>query len=213
MTHFFAPAFSGINPARRYKTVGVTQSEADKIFSRWIRNPLPEGDPGPHNFGDNRGEREIPDQWNGKTQYHASMDTGHEFGQEVYPLAPGKVVFTGLTGMGNTVVIEHTVYGIKLYSVYGHFGENGNAEIYTSPGATVSYNDVIGLTGNSKPDCANCSPHLHFEVRYPANINLGNPKDVLSGMRYWAFEGEDWHLYFYDLGQIWGYDPDNFGNP
>jgi murein DD-endopeptidase MepM/ murein hydrolase activator NlpD len=140
------------------------------------------------------------------------MDEEDEFDLNTYPLAPGLVVFTGWTGMGNTVIVKHDVYGVQLFSVYGHFGrEEHDNSILVNPGTIVDYSTIIGLTGNSKPE-AIIDPHLHFEVRFSNNIDLSNPTNPLSGMRYWAFEGENWKDYFVDLGQIWGYDSDNFGN-
>ena len=215
----FAPAHQGINEARRYETVGVSQSEADQLFLGELHSPIANSDPSPHNFGDYRGIRNIPDNWYDKKQWHAAMDMEDHAGIATYPIAPGVVVFTGTTGMGNTVIIEHNIYGVKYYSVYGHFGENKllndnnfwDNGIRIRVGQNVGYSTIIGLTGNSKPGCSDCQNHLHFEVRYPSNINLSNSSDPLQGMRYWAFEGENWRDYFYDLGKLWGYDSDNFG--
>ncbi len=209
----------GINPFRRYVTAGVTQGEADKLLASQIKSPIISPDPMPHYFGDDRGIRTFKDQWFGKRQFHASMDAENEAGINTHPIAPGSIFFTGWTGMGNTIIIEHDIYGCKLYSVYGHFGQNRNNDpniyvdigIRSQVGDKVSYSSVIGVTGNSKPGCDNCANHLHFEVRYATNINFANPSDPLMGMRYWAFEGENWRDYFFDLGKIWGYDPDNFG--
>lgn len=207
------PAYPGINPARRYQTVGVSKSEAEKIFLRMIRSPLYSPDPAPHGFGDYRGIHEIEDSWEGLHRWHASMDAENAAGLAIHPLAPGMVVFTGWTGMGNTVVIEHDIFGVEIYSIYGHLGtERGDESVLVDTGILVNYSTIIGLTGNTKPN-ANIDPHLHFEARFSNNINLSNPKNVLAGTRYWAFESENWRNFFVDLGKRWGYDPDNFGNP
>ena len=144
--------------------------------------------------------------------WHTSYYEEDEAGIPVSPLYPGKVIFTGWTGMGNTVVIENIIYGNRFYSVFGHFGEDQDyTGINVNVGDLVSYTTIIGTTGYSKPGCDDsCYKHLHFEVRKACNVNLTNTGDVLYGMRYWAFEGENWRNYFVDLGSRWGYEEDNF---
>lgn len=209
----YVPAHSGINPFRRYVTTGVTQGEAEKIFRRYMKDPITDATPGPFSFGDHRGTYNFKGtQWSGLNIWHASYDEEDEAGIHVNPLYPGKVIFTGWTDMGNTVVIENIIYGNRFYSVYGHFGEDQDyTGINVNVGDLVSYTTVIGETGYSKPLCDDsCYKHLHFEVRKACNVNLSNTADVLYGMRFWAFEGENWKDYFVDLGLRWGYEEDNF---
>jgi len=191
----------------------MSESQAELFFLNNAREPISNTDLIPFSFGDHRGVYSYEgSQWFGLNYWHASLDVGNSSGIYIHPLYPGKVVFTGWTGMGNTIVIEHEIYGINLYSVYGHLGESQVATgIYANEEDKVSGQSIIGVTGYSKPGCnATCYKHLHFEVRKATNVNLSNKSDVLYGMRYWAFEGENWRNYFLDLGIRWGYEEDHF---
>ncbi|TWP43410.1 M23 family metallopeptidase, partial [Xylella fastidiosa subsp. fastidiosa] len=62
-----------------------------------------------------------------------------------------------LDGYGNTIVIEHTINGEKVYTLYAHLNEPSTLK----KGDRVSQGDCVGyvgVTGNTS------GPHLHFEV-------------------------------------------------
>ena len=100
---------------------------------------------------------------------HPSVDssTGEENrGDPIYAVAFGTVVKTDYAddGFGNFVVIEHDIYGIKLYSVYAHNGLNLVVE-----GDIVDAGTQIAEMGSTHDQDI---VHLHFEVRRATNIDL-----------------------------------------
>jgi murein DD-endopeptidase MepM/ murein hydrolase activator NlpD len=166
-------------------------------------------------FGDYRHKHLPQDRWNGLDRWHASIDVGNRtnVGLAIFAIYPGRVVATGwdASGFGNYIVIEHSIFGEKYYSVYGHLGTSQeNSGITVEVGDWVSTDTQIRSLGNSLagfPEGAKESDnpsHLHFEVRRATNINLNNT-NPLFGQRYWAFSGEQWGIYFLDLGGKYGY--------
>ncbi len=113
---------------------------------------------------------------------HTGLDIVGSYGQTVYAVADGEVIFSGygLTKgnedksdpYGIAVVIKHSFSfeGKILYTVYGHF-----SEALVKTGQQVNAGDPIGLmglTGNTS------GPHVHFEVRVRENgeYKIQNPE-------------------------------------
>lgn len=95
--------------------------------------------------------------------YHGGVDFPVPMNTDVCAAEDGKVVFAGTAppdnngGYGNYVVIEHTINGQKIATLYGH-----NTTLLVSAGDVVKRGQVIaksGSTGNST------GPHVHFEVQ------------------------------------------------
>ena len=106
------------------------------------------------------------------TQYHwwahRAIDVGAAIGTNVYASDGGTVIYAGWStvGYGNHVVLDH---GNGFQTLYAHL-----SAIYVSSGQFVYQGTPIGAVGNTGNSSG---PHLHFEIRYGAN--LLNPLDYL----------------------------------
>jgi RHS repeat-associated protein len=175
----------------------------------------------PHGMGDDRGEYCYPNggPCTGEVAFHPGLDMGSDPKTNIFAAAPGVVVFTGETDMGYTIVIEHDVFGTKIYTVYGHLGthEGGRDNaILVKKEQPVSYDTHIGELGNTLPNGVTSDPHLHFEARKAVNINLASNSDPMSGKQWWIFRNDvtgsfvvcaKWGSCFVDFSSIYGFDP------
>jgi len=109
----------------------------------------------------------IHPKYNTKTKNNG-IDISAAYGDNVYAVAPGKVVYADrFIGYGNLVLIDHLD---GYYSLYGHL-----AEILISVGAEVDVGRIIGRIGESG---SLSGPMLHFELR-----KEGKPVDPLAYLR------------------------------
>lgn len=117
--------------------------------------PLP---PGTYSISDSYGWRTDP--FTGERAFHHGTDLPAGDGTPIMAVADGVVRLSGdIGGWGNLIVIEHTVGGEAVASVYAHMWDSG---IYVSPGQSVQAGDVIGAVGSSG---RSTGPHLHLEIR------------------------------------------------
>ncbi len=95
----------------------------------------------------------------GKIQPHRGDDWGAPEGTAIPAAADGTVVFKGwINGYGNTVVLEHTIRGATVHTLYGH----QNVPSPLAVGAEVKARDTIGTVGMTGG--VSSGNHLHFEV-------------------------------------------------
>ena len=100
--------------------------------------------------------------------FHSGLDFCGRVGTELYAVAPGKVVYTGmLIVRGGVVVIDH---GWGVYTAYDHL-----SEIRVQPDDIVQPGQVIGLGGATG---RTTGPHLHWEV-WVGGVQV-NPIDSLT---------------------------------
>jgi murein DD-endopeptidase MepM/ murein hydrolase activator NlpD len=106
-----------------------------------------------------------PDPISGSSSWHQGVDISAPNGTPVVSTAAGYVVSSGwMTGLGNTVVIQH---GNGIVTLYGHL-----SKMLVQPGQKVKRWDKIGLVGSSGRSTGN---HCHYEVHMngrPANPAL-----------------------------------------
>jgi len=106
-----------------------------------------------------------PDPISGSSSWHQGVDISAPSGTPVVSTAEGFVVSAGwMTGLGNTVVIQH---GNGIVTLYGHL-----SKMLVAPGQTVKRWDRIGLVGCTGRSTGN---HCHYEVHVggrPANPTL-----------------------------------------
>jgi murein DD-endopeptidase MepM/ murein hydrolase activator NlpD len=90
---------------------------------------------------------------------HLGIDLNPGNGYPVQAIADGVVVVAEESGaLGVHVVVEHTVNGQVVRSVYGHL-QYGSAAV--SVGQTVTRGQQLGLVGSTGESTG---PHLHFGV-------------------------------------------------
>ncbi len=91
--------------------------------------------------------------------YHSGQDMSSVTDRNIYAAAAGKVLCARESGgNGYHVVLEHTLWGQKVYTLYSHLTAGS---IRVSVGDTVSAGQILGTMG----DTGNVSaPHLHFAV-------------------------------------------------
>lgn len=107
-------------------------------------------------------------------EMHQGVDFGAPLGAPIYAFADGVVVAaqdTGVGGFGGWVVIDHTVDGKKISTVYGHEDPGG---IDVKVGDTVTAGQKIAKVGNSGQSSG---PHLHFEVWEGGRLSNGQAVD------------------------------------
>lgn len=105
------------------------------------------------------GWRVAPCSW-GCSSDHQGVDFDPGYGTPIHVVADGVVVESSSDGgLGQHVVVEHSIDGVMVQTVYGHmiFGSQT-----VRVGATVTRGQIIGDVGSTG---ASTGPHLHFEVR------------------------------------------------
>jgi len=126
---------------RRLGDSPETTAETRALSFRW---PLPGGKVVSSFGAPRRGRR------------HQGIDIAAAWGAAVLAAAPGRVIYagSGMTGYGNTVIIDHEN---GLESLYAH-----NSRVLVHEGERVERGQPVarvGRTGNATAD------HCHFEIR------------------------------------------------
>lgn len=95
----------------------------------------------------------------GERRFHAGSDFAAPDGTPIYAVADGVVVRAGYTDAGGgVIVIEHTVQGERVASMYVHMWSHG---IHVAEGDTVTAGQHIGDVGSSGHSTG---PHLHLQI-------------------------------------------------
>lgn len=109
-------------------------------------------------ISDGFGERVAP--CRGCSSFHKGTDFTPGAGSAIYSVAAGTVIYTEVSdsGMGNNVIIEHVINGVKTQSLYAHMQMNSSP---LSVGDVVAVGDFVGLVGETGTAIG---AHLHFEI-------------------------------------------------
>ncbi|OZF01251.1 peptidase [Rhodococcus sp. 15-1189-1-1a] len=95
----------------------------------------------------------------GAQEGHQGQDYSAATGTPIYAATDGTVAKAGhASGFGNWIILDTTVDGQSLSTVYGHMNDDG---VDVTEGGTVTAGDPIGKVGNAGQSTG---PHLHFEV-------------------------------------------------
>lgn len=101
---------------------------------------------------------------------HRGMDLRAPMGTPVVAAGDGVVSYAGsMDGLGNVVMITHSVNGQILTTVYAHLSSIG-----TSSGQSVDKGQLIGAVGQTG---FATGPHLHFEM-HVGNFSGAGPSAV-----------------------------------
>ena len=109
-------------------------------------------------ISDGFGERVAP--CRGCSSFHKGTDFTPGAGTAIYSVAAGVVSYTEVSdsGMGNNVIIDHVVNGVKVQSLYAHMQMNSSP---LNVGDTVAVGDFVGLVGETGTAIG---AHLHLEI-------------------------------------------------
>lgn len=148
-----SPALAACAPV--HAPGGAVEGEPVVAETSRVVMPLPAGS---YSVSDSYGWRTDP--FTGESAFHHGTDFAAADGTPILATADGLVVLAGyISGWGNMIVLEHTVGGQRVASVYLHMWDTG---IHVSAGQTVTAGDWIGDVGSSG---RSTGPHLHFEIR------------------------------------------------
>jgi len=111
----------------------------------------------------------------------AGKSTSETANQPIYAAFDGVVTAAGpAEGYGNRIVIEHTVNGKKMSTVYGNIDESG---VLVTVGTPVTAGQQIGKIGSSGEING---AHLHFELWDGSPLSGGtiiDPTAIIEGSR------------------------------
>jgi murein DD-endopeptidase MepM/ murein hydrolase activator NlpD len=98
---------------------------------------------------------------------HLGIDIWAKAGTPVYAPLDGKVhSFRDNNNFGDygpTIILEHDLNGLTLYTLYGHLSRKDLAHL--NEGKTVNKGEQIGAFGNIEEN-GNWPPHLHFQLMF-----------------------------------------------
>ena len=72
---------------------------------------------------------------------------------------------------GPTIILEHDLGGMTLYSLYGHLSLNSIQNI--KPGDAVTKNQAVGRLGTAEEN-GGWPPHLHFQLMFSMEGRIGD---------------------------------------
>lgn len=109
-------------------------------------------------ISDGFGERVAP--CRGCSSFHKGTDFTPGGGTAIFSIAAGTVSYTEVSdsGMGNNVIIDHVVNGVRVQSLYAHMQMNSSP---LNVGDVVNVGDFVGLVGETGTAIG---AHLHLEI-------------------------------------------------
>ena len=81
---------------------------------------------------------------------------------------------------GPTIILEHDLGGMTLFSLYGHLSLNSIKNI--KPGDAIAKNQAIGWLGTDKEN-GGWPPHLHFQLMFNMEGRRGDYPGCLFSIR------------------------------
>jgi len=162
------------------KELTITDLTDTERFSGWVSNKLTE-----HNcrygiggYFEHRtiyARSPLFDTANEPRRLHLGIDIWARAGTPVYAPLNGKVhSFRDNDNFGDygpTIILEHDLDGLPLYTLYGHLSRESLNGLYE--GKTVDKNELLGHFGNSDVN-GHWPPHLHFQLMFDMEGNKGD---------------------------------------
>ncbi|QKJ31826.1 peptidoglycan DD-metalloendopeptidase family protein [Mucilaginibacter mali] len=106
---------------------------------------------------------------------HLGVDIWAKAGTPVYAPFAGTVhSFNDNNNFGDygpTIILEHDLNGLTLYSLYGHLNRESLAGLY--PGKPIALNQQIGAFGEANEN-GSWPPHLHFQLMFDMEGKAGD---------------------------------------
>jgi len=112
---------------------------------------------------------------------HKGIDMGANLGTPIYAIAPGKVIFSGLSGgYGYLVTLAHDIDANGTYDYYTLYAHC--SELLVNEGDEISGGTLIAKVGNTGNSTG---PHLHFEIQDGANSSSSavDPQPFLDDIK------------------------------
>jgi hypothetical protein len=111
----------------------------------------------------------------GSRSLHLGVDIWGDAGTVVYAPMKGKVhSFQNNNNPGDygyTVILEHDLDGLKLYSLYGHLNEESLLGLHE--GLVIEKGETVGELGTPEEN-GNWPPHLHFQLMFDMQGHKGD---------------------------------------
>jgi len=105
------------------------------------------------------------DSFKGRRTIHVGVDFGGPVNTPVHNFHTGKVLYFGYNpaagDYGHVVVLEHTIEGSKMWSLYGHLSKSSMEALFK--GKVVKTGEVVGFLGSHKEN-GGWEPHVHFQL-------------------------------------------------
>jgi murein DD-endopeptidase MepM/ murein hydrolase activator NlpD len=149
-------------------------------FSAWVNKKLADGGYkyGVGGYMEHRtiyGRSALFDTVEEPRRLHLGVDIWAGAGTPVYVPFEGKVhSFNDNNNFGDygpTIILEHHLDDLTLYSLYGHLNRESLQGLY--PGKPIAKNQQIALFGNGTEN-GNWPPHLHFQLMFDIGDCLGD---------------------------------------
>lgn len=78
---------------------------------------------------------------------------------------------SGEKNYGPTIILEHDLDGLKLYSLYGHLSHESLMGLHV--GMPIGKGEPVGHFGDCEEN-GNWPPHLHFQLMFDMDGNMGD---------------------------------------
>ncbi|OOQ57585.1 peptidoglycan DD-metalloendopeptidase family protein [Mucilaginibacter pedocola] len=118
---------------------------------------------------------------------HLGIDIWGDAGTAIYAPLDGTVhSFQDNDNFGDygpTIILEHNVAGLKLYSLYGHLSRTSLSGL--AEGQTISVGQQVATLGDADEN-GHWPPHLHFQLM----LNIGDAKGDYPGVGKYSEKGK-----------------------
>lgn len=165
--HLLRLDFTSANHGLTQEIIGSTQHFSAWVFKKLKENKCKYGIGGYFEHRTLYNQTKLFNTTDEPRSLHLGVDVWGDAGTMVYAPLDGKVHSfadnNNLGDYGPTVILEHYLDGLKLYSLYGHLSEEALLGLYE--GMLIEKGETIGEVGASDEN-GNWPPHLHFQLMF-----------------------------------------------